>query len=585
MDAIELSLFASRLAACCDEMGAVLRNAALSPNIRDRLDFSCAVFSAAGTLSAQAAHIPVHLGSMAYAMADLVARLPWADGDMAILNDPFLGGTHLPDVTLIAPVFLAGECIAFVVNRAHHADIGAAAPGSMPISRDLAEEGLIIPPQHLLRGDRIDAAALAAMTGATRNPDHTHGDLLAQIAANRAGRARVTELAAGLVSGRAGQSPATSGAAPGAPVDPAPVSSTAPDDLAAAVATWQQALAALDNYGERLARAALRALPDGDYLFEDQMDDDGQGQWDIPIRLRLTVQDGRIHCDFSGTAPQVVGNINCPLAVTAAAVFYCIRCLLPAQTPACAGSFRPLGLSAPPGSLVNAQRPAAVAAGNVETSQRIVDVVLGALAQVPGLAARIPAASHGSMNNLALGGWHAGRPWDYYETIGGGMGASARGPGLSGVQCHMTNTLNTPIEVIETGLPLRVTRYALRRGSGGQGCHGGGDGLVREYLCLAPAQATLIGERRRHAPWGLAGGGPGALGWQQVNGRPIAGKAALQLAAGDRLTIATPGGGGWGDPDSRAGPATDSALAPGPDSEFDAAADAPSAPPADLRSS
>lgn len=560
MDAIELSLFASRLAACCDEMGAVLRNAALSPNIRDRLDFSCAVFSPTGTLAAQAAHIPVHLGSMAYAMADLVARLSWADGDMAILNDPFLGGTHLPDVTLIAPVFLAGERIAFVVNRAHHADIGAAAPGSMPLSRDLAEEGLIIPPRHLLRGDRIETATLAEITGATRNPDHMRGDLLAQIAANRAGRARVAALAAGLVERRAGvgagaadRGSATSGARPG-PVstqasmteDGAPV--RAPDHPTASLATWHRALAALDDYAERLARAALRALPDGDYRFQDQMDDDGQGQQAIAIQLQLRVRDGRIHCDFSGTAAQVTGNINCPLAVTAAAVFYCIRCLLPAQTPACAGSFRPLSLSAPKGSLVNAQRPAAVAAGNVETSQRIVDVVLGALAQVPGLAARIPAASHGSMNNLALGGWHAGRPWDYYETIGGGMGASARGPGLSGVQCHMTNTLNTPIEVIETGLPLRITRYALRRGSGGEGQHRGGDGLEREYLCLAPTQATLIGERRRYAPWGLAGGGPGATGSQQVNGRPVAGKAALQLAAGDRLLIATPGGGGWGHP-------------------------------------
>ncbi len=518
MNAIQLSLFVNRLSAVCDEMAAVLRNAALSPNIRDRLDFSCAVFDADGALCAQAAHIPVHLGSMAYAMGDLVARLDWAEGDMAIVNDPFLGGTHLPDVTLIAPVFADGASgrpvlVGFVANRAHHADIGASTPGSMPISGRLDEEGVVIPPRLLVRAGVLDAATLAAITGAIRNPEHARGDFFAQIGANRAGAARVAALVAGQ-----------------------------------GIDAFRDGLRAMNDYGERLARGAVGAIPDGRYAFEDVLDDDGRGQFDIPIRLALTIAGDGAHCDFSGTAAQVPGNVNCPLAVAAAAVFYCFRCLMPPQTPACAGALRPITLSAPAGCVINARRPAAVAAGNVETSSRIVDVVLGALAQAENAhwQGRIPAASHGSMNNVAIGGQHDGEPWDYYETIGGGMGAGAAGGGLSGVHTHMTNTLNTPVEVIESRFPLRVTRYAIRRGSGGAGARPGGDGLIRELQCLAPAHATLIGERRRHAPWGLGGGGDGQPGAQWLNARALAGKVALDLAPGDALCIETPGGGGWG---------------------------------------
>ena len=513
MNAIQLSLFVSRLTAVCDEMAAVLRNAALSPNIRDRLDFSCAVFDAGGALCAQAAHIPVHLGSMAFAMADLVARFDWADGDMVIVNDPFLGGTHLPDVTLIAPVFHGGELAGFVANRAHHADIGASTPGSMPISARLSEEGVVIPPRLLLRVGQLDEAVLAEIVGATRNPAHARGDFFAQIAANRAGRARVVELVGG-----------------------------------SGLRAFRAGLAAMNDYGERLARTAIAAIPDGRYIFQDVLDDDGQGRYDIPIRVTLGIEGERAECDFTGTAEQVPGNVNCPLAVAAAAVFYCFRCLMPPETPACAGALRPIAVEAPRGCLVNAERPAAVAAGNVETSTRIVDVVLGALARAenPSWRGHIPAASHGSMNNLAIGGVLDGQPWDYYETIGGGMGAGAVGGGLSGVQTHMTNTLNTPIEVIESRFPLRVTRYAIRRGSGGAGARPGGDGLIRELQCLAPAHATLIGERRRHAPWGSAGGAPGQPGGQWHNGRPLPGKVALDLAPGDRLRIETPGAGGYG---------------------------------------
>jgi N-methylhydantoinase B len=513
MNPIELSLFTSRMSAVCEEMGAQLRRAAFSPNIRDRLDFSCAVFDPHGELCAQAAHIPVHLGSMAYAMREIVACIEWQPGDMIALNDPFLGGTHLPDVTVIAPVYSGGRLAGFVANRAHHADIGASSPGSMPISRSLDEEGQIIPPQHIMRNDDADVALLANITRNTRNPRDAEGDFAAQISANRRGLMRLRTLIDGL-----------------------------------SVDRYLAALTELNDYAERLARASLNDIQAGRYEFTDVMDDDGLGQRDIAIRVAITATADGIDVDFAGTAAQVPGNINCPLPVTAAAVFYAFRCLMPADTPACAGSFRPLRLSAPPGCLVNAQRPAAVAAGNVETSTRIVDVVLGALAKA--LPARIPAASHGSMNNLAMGESGA-QSWGYYETLGGGMGAGPRGPGLSAIQTHMTNTRNTPIEVLETRYPVRVRRYCIRRGSGGAGRHRGGDGLIREYEFLRPVQFTLLTERRLHRPWGLAGGGAGQAGVNQLNGEVLPGKVQREARPGDRLIIETAGGGGWGEPDQR----------------------------------
>lgn len=509
VDAIELSLFASRLTAICDEMGAVLRRAAFSPNIRDRLDFSCALFDAAGQLCAQAAHIPVHLGSMAYAMRDLVGRHAWSPGDMLVLNDPFEGGTHLPDVTVVAPVCRDGRPLAFVANRAHHADIGAEAPGSMPIASRLDDEGYLITPQWLVKNGVLQSGLLAALKRITSDPVSTEGDFSAQISANRAGAARVDALLQ-----RMGE------------------------------ARWHAGLNALNDYAERMARHALGELPDGSYGFRDHMESDGLGARDIPIQVRIDVKSGDLALDFSGTAAQTPGNINCPLPVTAAAVFYALRCLMPANTPACAGVFRPIRIEAPRGSLVNAVAPAAVAAGNVETSSRIVDVVLGALA--PALPARIPAASQGTMNNLAMGSRRAGRPWSYYETLGGGMGAGPGGDGLSAVQTHMTNTLNTPIEVLESAFPVRVLRYAIRRGSGGAGLHRGGDGLVREYEFLEAADVTLIAERRRLAPWGLDGGAAGRPGSDRLNGRALPGKTHVAVAAGDRLTLETPGGGGYG---------------------------------------
>ncbi len=509
MNPVELGIFSSRLEAVCDEMGAVLRNAAFSPNIRDRLDFSCAVFDAKGELAAQAAHIPVHLGSMAFAMGGIVERMAWAEGDMVILNDPYLGGTHLPDVTVIAPLFAGEVLIAFLVNRAHHADIGGDAPGSMPLSRDLREEGLIIEPVHLLRRGRRDETVWGRIVDGARNPDESAGDLAAQISANRVGAERLGEL----IRGWGAQG-------------------------------FRRGVTALNDYAETLARKTLDSIPPGEYSFSDQMDDDGQGTEDIVIRCTLSVGRGQVEADFRGTSPQVAGNINCPLSVAAAAVYYVFRCLMPPQTPACAGAFRGITLDVPEGSLLNARFPAAVAAGNVETSSRVVDVLCGALAQA--IPERIPAASHGGMNNLAMGADEPGNRWDYYETIGGGMGAGALGGGLSGVQTHMTNTLNTPIEVLESRYPLRVTCYALRRDSGGAGIRTGGDGLVREFAFLAPARVSLLGERRLHSPWGIAGGGPGRCGSNWLNGGPAPGKCSLDVQPGDRLRIETPGGGGWG---------------------------------------
>jgi len=509
MNAIDLSLFVSQLSAICSEMGAVLRRAAFSTNIKDRLDFSCAVFDERGALCAQAAHIPVHLGSMAYAMGELVQTMQWASGDMVIVNDPFLGGTHLPDITLIAPVFVDGAGIGFVANRAHHADIGAHTPGSMPVSRSLFEEGLVIAPVHLLRAGQPVAGVLDDIAAATANPAQMRGDLAAQISANLGAVAQLQRLA-----------------------------------MHTGVTEYRAALDEVNDYGERLARESLRAIPDGCYRFADMMDDDGMGNRDIPVAVAITVQDGTIEVDFTGTAPQVAGNINCPLSVAAAAVLYVFRCLMPAHTPACAGSFRAIRLHAPAGCLLNAQRPAAVAAGNVETSSRVVDVVMGALAQA--IPALIPAASQGTMNNLAMGARHAAGGWDYYETLGGGCGAGCRYAGLSAVQSHMTNTLNTPIEVLELAFPLRIGNYRERTGSGRAGAQRRGDGLVREYTFLAPATVTILSERRTRAPWGLHGGADGAPGSNLLDGAELPAKVSLQVGCGQTVTLVTPGGGGWG---------------------------------------
>jgi len=507
MNPIELNLFSSRLESICEQMGEVLRNAAFSPNIRDRLDFSCAIFDAHGELSAQAAHIPVHLGSMAYAMSSVVSRVEWHAGDQVILNDPYLGGTHLPDVTLIAPVFVDDKLTAFVVNRAHHADIGADTPGSMPVSSSLAEEGVVISPTHYYRQGLPDQAFVDTLF-AQLNGEQAGGDFAAQTSANLFAVDALSMLISSM--GRA---------------------------------QYLSGLGFLNDYGQRLASSAIDLIPQGTYTFEDVMDDDGQQNHAIKIAMTLTVKQGRVLADFSGTAGQVPGNINCPLSVAAAGVFFAFRCLMPPQTPACAGVFRNIEITAPEGCLVNARYPAAVAAGNVETSTRVVDVTLGALAQA--IPEQVPAASHGSMNNVAMGNNSPGNHWNYYETIGGGMGAGANGGGLSAVQTHMTNTLNTPVEVLESTYPLRMQQYALRTGSGGQGKRNGGDGIVRQFQFLKDAHLSVLTERRHIAPWGSEGGEDGQPGLNLLNANPMPAKFQAAVSAGDVLEIRTPGGGGY----------------------------------------
>lgn len=505
MDAIELALFVKRINAICDEMGGILMRTAFSPNIKDRRDFSCAVFDADGRLCGQAAHIPVHLGSMAYAMSGIIGSINWQPGDMVILNDPYLGGTHLPDVTVIAPVFYNDTVCAFVTNRAHHADIGASTPGSMPLSRTLQEEGLVIPPTHIMRTGKICADKFSDLLNRLHNPYLAKADFIAQISANQAGLQRMLDLIRMM-----------------------------------STTHFINALAKLNDYAELLAQSVLDELPEGKYEFTDFMDDDGQGLADIPIKATISIRKGNIDVDFTGTSPQVKGNINCPLSVTAAAVYYCFYCLMPPETPASAGAFRNIIIKAPPDCLVNASYPAAVTAGNVETSTRIVDVLLGALAYL--LPEKIPAASHGSMNNIAMGAVG----WDYYETLGGGMGGGPSHRGLDAVQTHMTNTLNTPVEILEKYYPLRINKYAVRRGSGGVGKHRGGHGLIRQFEFLNACHVTVLTERRKFCPWGLAGGTPGMCGINLLNKTPLPGKADFKVNPGDQLTICTAGGGGWG---------------------------------------
>jgi N-methylhydantoinase B len=505
MNSIDRSLFAHRIQAICNEMGAVIQATALSPNIRDRLDYSCAIFDAKGHLCAQAAHIPVHLGSMAYAMESIVERISWQQGDVIVLNDPYLGGTHLPDITVISPVFVDKILFGFVVNRAHHADIGSETPGSMPISTTLQQEGLVIPPTHLVSASVLQTDNLKAITQQLHNPQHSEADFQSQISTNLRGVMLLNHL----------------------------IIKTGKD-------VYMECIVELNDYAEQLARNGIKQISNGQYTFNDIMDDDGMGSQDIPIHVTLTIKDGSACVDFTHSGTQVSGNINCPLSVTAAAVYYCFYCLMPRETPACAGAFRPITLIAPEGSFLNASRPAAVAAGNVETSMRIVDTVLGALSQA--IPTAIPAASQGSMNNVAMGTEH----WDYYETIAGGMGASSLFNGVHAQQSHMTNTLNTPVEVLEMHYPLRINKYQIRHGSGGEGTNHGGDGIIREFQFLDQTSVSLLTERRRHNPWGLHGGKAGKNGLNLLNGTQLDSKVSLTANPGDVLTVHTPGGGGWG---------------------------------------
>jgi len=515
-DPIKLEIFRNMFGSVADEMGKVLQRTGFSPNIKERLDFSCAVFDQDAGMVAQAAHIPVHLGSMPMSVKSAVESLKIESGDVVVLNDPFRGGTHLPDVTMVAPVFLGGERPSFyVADRAHHADVGGYMPGSMPLSTSIFQEGLIIPPVKLVsRGEIVDDV-LSLFLANVRTPEEREGDISAQLAGCETGVRRLGEMCS-----RYGL-----------------------DELV-------DYAGALQDYAETLMRRCIAGIPDGKYEFEDFMDDDGVGEEQVPIRVSITVDGETAVVDFAGTAPQTRGCINAVLAITVSCVFYVFRCLAGVEMPSNAGCMRPIKVLAPRGSLVNAEPPAAVAGGNVETSQRIVDVLLGALAEaIPG---KIPAASCGSMNNVSIGGHDCvrRRPFAYYETLAGGMGARPGKDGLDAVHTHMTNTMNTPVEVIESAYPLKVICYNIRKGSGGRGHRIGGDGIVREYELLCDASVSILSERRRGAPYGLADGAEGARGENSIcrdGAREVLPpKANLYCKKGEILRVSTPGGGGYG---------------------------------------
>ncbi|MBI2171488.1 MAG: hydantoinase B/oxoprolinase family protein [Chloroflexi bacterium] len=520
VDAISLEVFKNLFVSVAEEMGVTLGRTAYSPNIKERRDYSCALFDPTGRMAAQAAHIPVHLGSMPASVEAALGRYDFAPGDIVILNDPYLGGTHLPDITLVAPVFVeeGGQRVlgGFVADRGHHADIGGMTPGSLPLSTELHQEGFIIPPIKLAKAGQLNEEVVELLCRNSRTPVERRGDLSAQIAAIRTGERRFQEIVA-----RYG------------------------------MAVAQEHMDALMDYSERLMRAAIDAIPDGSYTFRDLMDGDGISEEPVPIAVTVTIKGDEATADFTGTSPQRRGCINTPIAVARSALVYVFLCLAQTPIPSNHGCSRPLKLVAPEGCLLNATPGHAVSGGNVETSQRIVDVLFGALAKA--LPDRVPAASQGTMNNLLVGGEHPERhtPYVYYETIAGGMGARPTRNGLDAVQTHMTNTLNTPVEALEFQFPLRVRRYAIRRGSGGIGLHRGGNGVVREMEFLAPARVTVISERRRFQPYGLQGGGPGQSGEntllrQGVEEVRLNAKATVDAEPGDVLRISTPGGGGWG---------------------------------------
>ena len=518
-DPIELALFKRSFHSVAEEMGAALRRTAFSPNIKERRDYSSAVFDRDGNVIAMGDDMPVHLGSMPMSVRAALDKLALEQGDVAILNDPYEGGTHLPDITLVMPVFVEGSPKAafFVANRAHHADVGGAYPGSMGLCREIFQEGVRIPPLKLVAGGEVNRSLLDLVLNNVRTPKEREGDLTAQIGACRIGVQRVTEMVRkyGLERVRANTE-------------------------------------ALLNYSEALMRAELERLPAGEFAAEDYLDSDGITDEPVRICVRIATDPtrGRIIFDFTGSAAQVEGSLNAVYAITYSAVFYVLRCLLPEEAAPTAGLMRPVELMAPAATVVNARPPAAVAGGNVETSQRIVDVLLRAFAKI--LPDRIPAASSGTMNNLTIGGidGRTGEPYAYYETIAGGSGARPNLDGVSGVHTHMTNSLNTPVEALEYAYPFRVRRYSYRANSGGSGRFRGGDGIVREIELLSPAQMTLLSDRRVFAPYGLNGGGDGAKGRAALieHGaeRELPGKCNLQVGAGAVLKIETPGGGGSG---------------------------------------
>ena len=518
-DPAEIAVISHALHSIAVEMGIALRRTAFSPNIKERRDYSSAVFSAEGDLIAMGDDMPVHLGSMPMSVSAVLSAMQPAPGDVALLNDPFRGGTHLPDITMVAPVFLPGRNrpAFYVANRAHHADVGGMYPGSMGPCREITQEGIRIPPVKLMNAGKMDQQVLSILLVNVRTPKEREGDLTAQLGACRIGISRTLELVQ-----RFGH------------------------------AHLLRGVRSMLDGSESLMRTVLASLPAGEWHAEDFLDDDGvlSGPIGIRVAFRNDSTRRRAIIDFAGTDPQVPGSLNAVYAITWSAAFYVFRCLLPVEAIATAGLMRPVQVLAPQGTIVNAVPPAAVAGGNVETSQRIVDVLLRALAPV--LPDRIPAASSGTMNNLTIGGIdpRTGQPYTYYETVAGGLGASPQAQGGSGHHAHMTNSLNTPVEALEYAYPFRVVRYALRRDSGGAGLHRGGDGLIREIELLGNSQVTLLADRRKSQPWGLAGGAPGTPGKTTISrngkGSSLPGKCTVELPAGSCVRIESPGGGAWG---------------------------------------
>lgn len=504
LDPVTLQVLLASLRSTCEEMGAALVHAAFSANIKERRDASTALFDANGQMVMQAEHIPVHLGSMPDSVAAVLDR-DHRPGDIYLLNDPFSGGTHLPDITLISPLYIDDVLFGFAASRAHHADVGGAVPASMPAeSEEIYQEGLVIPPVHLMREGQLDTDILDLLLANMRNPNQREADLRAQIAANRIAQKGLEETAAkhGL-------------------------------DL------LRDAMQEVLDYAERRTRASIEQMPDGLYTAEDVIEaGPNQGNADLKIRATVEVKGSNVVINFEGTAPQSSGNLNCPLSVTKSAAFFVLRVVTDPDIPPCAGSYRAIDVIAPSGTVVNATHPAAVAAGNVETSSRIADVILAAFWQ----ALPVPAQGQGTMNNLTLGN----RDFTYYETIGGGQGACPDADGLSAVHVAMSNTLNTPIEALELEYPLRVRRYEIRPVSGGLGAFRGGDGIVRELEAIEDMHYSLLTERRRHSPRGAAGGEDGQPGRNLLNGKELPGKTSGRLKKGDRLRIETPGGGGYG---------------------------------------
>ena len=542
-DPTTLEIYRALYTSVAEEMGIALRRTAFSPNIKERRDYSCAVFDREGCVIAQGDHMPVHLGSMPMAVAAALNKIKLAPGDTVALNDPFAGGTHLPDVTLVAGVFDAAtgmgdggrglvkkkettrafiqpptpnpQPLFYVANRAHHADIGGATPGSMGLATDVYGEGLRIPPVRIVRGGVIDEEMMRLLLANVRGTTERRADFEAQIGSLKTGALRLLEIVE-----RRGEREA------------------------------QEYAAHLIAYSARLMRRTIGEIPDGEYVAVDALDDDGVSGEGVLIRVRMTIEGERARVDFTGSAPQVAGAINAVEAITVSAVSYVFRCLVGGDVPASAGLMLPIKVIAPRGTVVNATHPASVAGGNVETSQRIVDVLFKALHQA--LPEKIPAASQGTMNNLTIGGIDSrnGQEFSYYETVAGGMGARPTIDGMSAVHTHMTNSLNTPAEALEYAYPLRVRAYRIRKNSGGRGKHRGGDGVVREIETLSPARMSLLSDRRRRAPYGLDGGKDGRTGHDAIihrgRARAISSKGSWQLEAGDRVRIETPGGGGYG---------------------------------------